>query len=84
MSATDFPLFVPADRPERFAKAAASGAGCVFIDLEDAVAPDAKAAARDRLAEGLAALRDRPVPFFVRINAAGTGCPRPGPRPADP
>ena len=40
------PLFVPGDRPERFAKAAASGTDMVVIDLEDAVAKDAKAAAR--------------------------------------
>lgn len=39
-------LFVPGDRPERYAKAVASGADAVIIDLEDAVAPDAKAAAR--------------------------------------
>ena len=31
-------LFVPADRPERFAKAAASGADAIIIDLEDSVA----------------------------------------------
>ena len=35
-------LFVPGDRPERFAKAAASGAHQVILDLEDAVAPAAK------------------------------------------
>ena len=34
------PLFVPASRPERFAKAAASGADAVILDLEDAVAAD--------------------------------------------
>lgn len=39
-------LFVPGDRPERFAKAAASGADLVIVDLEDAVAPDHKDAAR--------------------------------------
>ncbi len=36
------PLFVPADRPDRFSKAAASGTDCVILDLEDAVAPKAK------------------------------------------
>lgn len=40
-------LFVPGDRPERFAKARASGADAVIVDLEDAVAPAAKPAARD-------------------------------------
>ncbi|MFI6597488.1 HpcH/HpaI aldolase/citrate lyase family protein [Nonomuraea sp. NPDC050536] len=35
-------LYVPGDRPERFAKAVASGADVVIIDLEDAVAPERK------------------------------------------
>ena len=66
-------LFVPADRPERFAKARASGADTVIVDLEDAVAPNAKDAARRVLAEwlaGPAALAHRPV--VVRVNAVGT------------
>lgn len=42
-------LFVPGDRPERFAKALASGADAVIVDLEDAVAPASKVAARDAL-----------------------------------
>ncbi|GAB3479654.1 HpcH/HpaI aldolase/citrate lyase family protein [Polaromonas eurypsychrophila] len=66
-------LFVPANRPERYAKALASGAGAVIIDLEDAVAPDAKVAARQQLTDGFNALpateRSR---VLVRINAAGT------------
>jgi citrate lyase subunit beta/citryl-CoA lyase len=43
-------LFVPADRPERIAKALASGADAVIVDLEDAVAPEAKSRARQALA----------------------------------
>ncbi len=43
-------LFVPADRPERFDKACASGAHAVIVDLEDAVAPAAKDGARAALA----------------------------------
>ena len=35
-------LFVPGDRPERFAKALACGADAVILDLEDAVAPRAQ------------------------------------------
>lgn len=35
-------LFVPADRPERFAKAASSGADALILDLEDFVAPAKK------------------------------------------
>lgn len=40
-------LFVPGDRPERFAKAAASGAHAVIIDLEDAVSACDKVMARE-------------------------------------
>lgn len=61
-------LFVPADRPERFAKAEDSGADLVVLDLEDAVAPDNKAAARRHAAEWVAAGHR----CAVRINAAGT------------
>lgn len=39
-------LFVPGDRPDRFEKAAASGADGVIIDLEDAVVPAHKDSAR--------------------------------------
>lgn len=63
-------LFVPADRPERFAKALATGADLVVIDLEDAVQPDAKVAARHRLADWLESTEARPV--MVRVNAAET------------
>lgn len=68
MDALDFlvPLFVPGDRPERFGKAASAGADAVIIDLEDAVAPQAKAPARDALPAALA------TPMLVRVNAAGT------------
>jgi citrate lyase subunit beta/citryl-CoA lyase len=66
-------LFVPADRPERHARALATGADAVIVDLEDAVAPARKAAAREALAASFAALdgahRQR---LLVRINAAGT------------
>jgi citrate lyase subunit beta/citryl-CoA lyase len=59
-------LFVPGDRPERFAKAAASGTDALILDLEDSVSPDNKPAARAAVAAWLA---DRgPVPCFVRIN----------------
>ncbi|HZA13824.1 MAG TPA: CoA ester lyase [Myxococcaceae bacterium] len=62
-------LFVPATRPERFAKAAASGADRVIIDLEDAVAPESKVAARESLAR---AELPRTVPLYVRVNALST------------
>ncbi|MEO6985623.1 MAG: aldolase/citrate lyase family protein, partial [Paralcaligenes sp.] len=47
-------LFVPGDRPERFAKAAASGAHEVMLDLEDAVAPASKIQARQAVSAWLA------------------------------
>jgi citrate lyase subunit beta/citryl-CoA lyase len=67
-------LFVPGDRPERFAKAAAAGAGVVIIDLEDAVAPDAKAAALAAALEAVAPAGGRdPVRALVRVNPLGSG-----------
>lgn len=60
-------LFVPAAKPERFAKAAACGADAVIIDLEDAVATADKDAARAALDTGFTDL-----PVIVRINAIGT------------
>lgn len=66
-------LFVPGDRPERVAKALASGAHAVIVDWEDAVAPAAKAAARQQLAELLPTLAaDQRARLALRINAAGT------------
>ncbi|CAP41187.1 HpcH/HpaI aldolase/citrate lyase family protein [Bordetella petrii] len=62
-------LFVPGDRPERFDKAVAAGADAVILDLEDAVLPDAKTAARQAVAEWLAT-PGRPA--ILRINGAGT------------
>lgn len=59
-------LFVPGDRPERFAKAAASGADAIILDLEDSVALSAKSAARMAIVEWLSA--EPPVPTLVRIN----------------
>lgn len=63
-------LFVPGDRAERFEKAAGSGADLVVIDLEDAVQPERKTAARDTIYDALAALA---YPrFVVRVNALDT------------
>ena len=61
-------LFVPGDRPERIAKAHASGADAVIVDLEDAVAPANKVAAR----EATAAALDATAPVVLRINGADT------------
>ena len=64
-------LFVPGDRPERFAKALASGADVVVLDLEDAVAPAGKSAARDAVADFLATT-DALERLVVRINDEST------------
>ena len=60
-------LFVPASRPERIAKALASGADRVIVDLEDAVEEAAKARARDNLQAFLAEQPEACV--LVRVNA---------------
>ncbi|WP_175691397.1 HpcH/HpaI aldolase/citrate lyase family protein [Burkholderia anthina] len=66
-------LFVPATRPERFAKALDSAADCIVIDLEDAVAMDAKDAARAQLAQHLPLLTpEQRARTVVRVNAVGT------------
>lgn len=64
------PLFVPADRPERYGKAAASGADAIIIDLEDAVGPETKDAARTALCQS-GALPDN-VGVYVRVNGCAT------------
>lgn len=64
-------LFVPGDRPERFAKAEASGADAVIFDLEDAVLPERRIAARTAIAGRLGA-GERAVPLWVRINPVAT------------
>jgi len=66
-------LFVPADRPERYAKALASGADAVIVDLEDAVAPPAKEGARAALSDWLVHGTGKAIArLIVRINAADT------------
>ncbi|WP_237759921.1 HpcH/HpaI aldolase/citrate lyase family protein [Arthrobacter alpinus] len=67
-------LFVPADRPERFAKAAAAGAGIVIIDLEDAVASSAKADALSMALAGIAPTDSNhtTVRALIRVNQVGS------------
>ena len=72
-------LFVPGSRPDRFAKARASGAGAVILDLEDAVAPADKEAARQSVSAWLmdnvmdnARTQSAMVPVLVRINDEST------------
>ncbi len=59
-------LFVPGNRPDRFAKACAAGADAVIIDLEDAVPPPDKNVARDAVGAWLSPAQ----PVLIRINRA--------------
>lgn len=64
-------LFTPGSRPDRFAKAVATEADALILDLEDAVAEEDKATAR---ANVLGFIRDRPAmrqQICVRINPLG-------------
>jgi citrate lyase subunit beta/citryl-CoA lyase len=61
-------LYVPGNRPDRFDKACAAGADAVIVDLEDAVPPAEKDAARAAIASWLSP--DRAV--VVRVNDAGS------------
>lgn len=61
------PLFVPASRPDRFAKAASAGGDAIILDLEDAVPEAEKDSARAQLACDFTDL-----PVLVRLNAHGT------------
>lgn len=60
-------LYVPGDRPDRFDKAAASGAGIVILDLEDAVPQHSKAEALANVVDWLAA-PPTGVAVQVRVN----------------
>ncbi len=57
---------MPGNRPERFAKAVASGADALILDLEDSVPLAEKAVARDAVAQWLAT--PPPVPAWIRVN----------------
>lgn len=59
-------LFVPGNRPERFAKAYSSGADAVIIDLEDAVSQGEKLVARANAAAWVSPEH----PVLIRINGA--------------
>jgi citrate lyase subunit beta/citryl-CoA lyase len=66
-------LFVPGDRPERMAKAVASGADALILDLEDSVSASAKPAARDAVLAFLHRERPPGLLVFVRINPLDGG-----------
>jgi citrate lyase subunit beta/citryl-CoA lyase len=68
-------LFVPADGGKKLDKAIASGADAVIVDLEDAIAPEGKVAARKSAADFLkeackATSRPR---LLVRVNSVASG-----------
>jgi len=63
-------LFLPASKPRAIAKAREVSADLVILDLEDAVKPEDKAAARDAAVEAVAT--PWRVPIAIRINGAGS------------
>ena len=65
-------LFTPGTRPERFAKAGEAGADVLIIDLEDAVAPSEKAAARSSVLRYLGSARSDGTQHAIRINGLDT------------
>ncbi len=64
-------LFVPGNRPDRYEKALDSGADAVVLDLEDAVPPTEKHAARAAIATAWPRLRSAGIPVVVRLNPPG-------------
>jgi citrate lyase subunit beta / citryl-CoA lyase len=68
-------LFVPADSDRKMQKGLASGADCLFLDLEDSVAAGNKEKAREMARDFLRAMRDRePRPrLYMRVNALDSG-----------
>jgi citrate lyase subunit beta/citryl-CoA lyase len=63
-------LFLPASNPRAIAKAREAGADLVILDLEDAVRPEDKSAAREAAVGAVATTW--PVPVAIRINGVGT------------
>jgi malyl-CoA/(S)-citramalyl-CoA lyase len=65
-------LAVPGSRPELFEKAAASATDVLFLDCEDAVAPDEKEKARENIIQGLNEVDFGAKAVSVRINGLDT------------
>jgi citrate lyase subunit beta/citryl-CoA lyase len=65
-------LFVPGDSTRKFESAKRTAADALILDLEDSVAPDQKAGARDTTLGMLKARKDGQK-LFVRVNALDTG-----------
>ena len=65
-------LAVPGSQPQLFEKAAKSAADVIFLDLEDAVAPDDKAQARENVIQAVGDIDWRGKTLSVRINGLDT------------
>ena len=68
-------LFIPGDSPRKLDKGLASGADALLLDLEDSVAPEGKAAARETtfaFLRAAAPATQRPR-LYVRVNGIATG-----------
>ena len=65
-------LFVPASRPDMIEKATRSAADAICLDLEDAVAPESKAASRAHIVQALQTLDFGGRVRMVRVNALDT------------
>jgi citrate lyase subunit beta/citryl-CoA lyase len=61
-------LFIPADAARMVAGAHKRGAGAIILDLEDAIAPSNKDAAREKLASSVAILAEHGLTVVVRVN----------------
>ncbi|PWE18266.1 CoA ester lyase [Marinicauda salina] len=66
-------LFVPGDKPRAIEKAAGLGADVLILDLEDAVAPEAKDSARAAAADAMAAWREAGAERVIRMNGTEAG-----------
>ena len=62
-------LYVPGDRADHLARAASRGADALILDLEDAVAPAGKDAARAAVAAAIGDLTRAGASVWVRVNA---------------
>jgi len=66
-------LFVPADSERKLAKASGAGADALVLDLEDAVLPERKPAARAQMRDYLAARAAARDAIWVRVNDLQSG-----------
>ncbi len=62
-------LFVPGDRPDRIAKALSSGADCIAVDLEDAIAHSHKVQARQGAVEAISVAKTDGPLIAIRVNS---------------